>query len=85
MRELPDELFSLTDYVFMDTEHGLTESGDLIDPLRNNLLPRERFRRADEMITKKIRPANSTRLFKTVGLAAFDLYAAILVYENLNK
>ncbi|MBA4321804.1 MAG: hypothetical protein C0408_03195 [Odoribacter sp.] len=85
MRELPDELYRLLDYVFIDTEHGMTESGDLIDPLHNNLIPADRFRTVNELISGKIQPQKPTRLFKTVGLAAFDLYAAILVYENRNK
>ena len=85
MRELPDELFGLPDYVFIDAEHGMTESGDLIDPLRNKLVPAEKFLPIQDLISGKVKPQKPTRLFKTVGLAAFDLYAAILVYENRNK
>ena len=85
MRELPDVFFSLLDYVFIDTEHGMTESGDLIDPLRDNLVPSDRFCPIQDLISGKVKPEKPTRLFKTVGLAAFDLYAAILVYENRNK
>ena len=85
MRELPDELYGLLDYVFIDTEHGMTESGDLIDPLRDKLVLADRFRLVNELISGKIQPQKPTKLFKTVGLAAFDLYAAILVYENRNK
>jgi ornithine cyclodeaminase/alanine dehydrogenase-like protein (mu-crystallin family) len=85
MRELPDELFGLVDYVFIDTEHGLTESGDLIDPIRNNLISADRFRQIFELISGKIVPQKPTRLLKTVGFAAFDLFAAILVYENRNE
>ncbi len=84
MRELPDELFGLLDWVFIDTEHGLTESGDLIDPMRNKLIPADRFCTAYNLISGKIQPRKPTRLFKTVGFAAFDLFAAILVYENRN-
>jgi ornithine cyclodeaminase/alanine dehydrogenase-like protein (mu-crystallin family) len=84
MRELPDELFKLLDYVFIDTEHGLSESGDLIDPFIKQIITSDKFISAYNLITGKVKPQNPTRLFKTVGLAAFDLYAAILVYENLN-
>jgi ornithine cyclodeaminase/alanine dehydrogenase-like protein (mu-crystallin family) len=84
MRELPDALFNLLDYVFIDTEHGLSESGDLIDPLQNNLISADRFCTIHDLVSGKIQPQKPTRLFKTVGLAAFDLYAAILVYENLD-
>jgi ornithine cyclodeaminase/alanine dehydrogenase-like protein (mu-crystallin family) len=85
MRELPDELYQLLDYVFIDTEHGLTESGDLIDPLRKNLIPENKFCTAHDLVSGKVKPGRSTRLFKTVGHAAFDLFASVLVYENLNN
>jgi ornithine cyclodeaminase/alanine dehydrogenase-like protein (mu-crystallin family) len=81
MRELPDELFSLVDYVFFDTEHGLSESGDLIYPLNNGLIAADKFYPVYDLISGKVKPKSSTRLFKTVGFAAFDLYAAKLVYE----
>jgi len=85
MRELPDELFGLLDYVFIDAEHGMTESGDLIDPLRNKLVPADKFLPIQDLISGKVKPQKPTRLFKTVGLDAFDIYADILVYENRNK
>ena len=85
MRELPDELYGLLDYVFIDTGHGLSESGDLIVPLRDNLIPSDRFCQVYDLVSGKIQPQKPTRLFKTVGLAAFDLYAAILIYENRNE
>jgi ornithine cyclodeaminase/alanine dehydrogenase-like protein (mu-crystallin family) len=84
MRELPDSLYYLPDYVFIDTEHGLSESGDLIDPINNNLISADRFYNIHNLVSGKIQPLKPTRLYKTVGLAAFDLYAAILVYENLD-
>lgn len=85
MRELPDELYGLLDYVFIDAEHGMAESGDLIDPLRDKLVPVDRFCPIQDLISGKVKPQKPTRLLKTVGLAAFDLYSAILVYENRNK
>jgi ornithine cyclodeaminase/alanine dehydrogenase-like protein (mu-crystallin family) len=85
MRELPDELYRLVDYVFIDTEHGMSESGDLIDPINRNLLSKDRFVNVSDLVSGKIHTQKPTRLFKTVGLAAFDLYAAILVYENLDN
>lgn len=82
MRELPDELYCLPDYIFVDTEDGLTESGDLINPVRDKLFPVERICSVYDLISGKIIPQKPTRLFKTVGMAAFDLFAAILAYEN---
>ena len=85
MRELPDEVFSMVDYVFIDSEHGLSESGDLIYPVRNGLIKENRICSLYNIVTGKIKTNSSTRLLKTVGNAAFDLYAAILVYEAGEK
>jgi ornithine cyclodeaminase/alanine dehydrogenase-like protein (mu-crystallin family) len=85
MRELPDELFELVDFVFIDSEHGLSESGDLIDPLKTGLINAEKVQSLSELISGRIMSKSPTRLLKTVGNAAFDLYAAILVYESYNK
>jgi len=85
MRELPDALFKLVDYVFIDTEHGMAESGDLTAPLEQGLLRENRFINANDLLLGKTVPKNPTRLFKLVGMAAFDLYAAILVYESQNQ
>jgi ornithine cyclodeaminase/alanine dehydrogenase-like protein (mu-crystallin family) len=85
MRELPDELFELVDYVFIDSEHGMSESGDLIDPVNKGLIRRENFRSIYDLMTGTVKPVSSTRLFKTVGFAAFDLYAAILVYKSYDN
>jgi ornithine cyclodeaminase/alanine dehydrogenase-like protein (mu-crystallin family) len=82
MRELPDALFNLVDFVFIDTEHALSESGDLIDPLKNGLLTGNRIIPISELVAGKTLPHTPTRLFKSVGMAAFDLYAAILVYQS---
>lgn len=82
MRELPDALFSLVDYLFIDNDHGMVESGDLIAASGKGFIPENRFININDVISGKIIPQNPTRLFKSVGMAAFDLYAAILVYER---
>jgi ornithine cyclodeaminase/alanine dehydrogenase-like protein (mu-crystallin family) len=33
---------------------------------------------------EKVTPRGETRFFKSVGMAAFDLYGAKLVYESLS-
>ena len=83
MRELPEALFSLVDNVYVDTLHAIEESGDLAFPIQKNLLKREQIHTLAPHIRQQTAPTNTakTTLFKSVGLAVFDLFAAALVYE----
>ncbi len=85
MRELPDALFSLVDEVYVDTFHAIEESGDLAFPLEKGLLKREQIHTLADHIRQQTIPTNTakTTLFKSVGLAVFDLFAAALVYEKM--
>jgi ornithine cyclodeaminase len=81
--EFPEQLFRQTDQVFVDTMDGKNESGDLITPVRNNWIADENIFPIGSLIAGNIVPSeNQTRLFKTVGSAIFDLFAAKLVYEK---
>lgn len=81
MREFPDTLFKMVDRIYIDTTDGLKESGDLIDPLKYRWISENNFISGTEIV-KGINDANQTRVFKSVGMALFDLAAAILVYEK---
>ncbi len=83
MRELPEALFSLVDKVYVDTFHAIEESGDLAFPIEKNLLNRTQIYTLAQHIRQQTVPTNTskTTLFKSVGLAVFDLFAAALVYE----
>jgi len=82
MREFPDELLQDLDQVFVDTMEGLHESGDLVIPLDKGVIEREQCYSLESLITGKVLPEGETRFFKSVGMAAFDLYGARLVYEK---
>lgn len=84
MREFPDEIFQDLDKVYVDTLHGISESGDLVDPIRKQLINTEQIIPISDLIQKNSEAEGETRFFKSVGMAAFDLYSAILVYENLS-
>lgn len=84
MREIPDAVFSETNQVFVDTLHGLNETGDLLDPLKKKLIKEKQILSISDLILKQTRAEGATRLFKSVGMAAFDLYGAKLIYENLS-
>jgi len=84
MRELPDAIFSLVQKVYVDTFHAMEESGDLAIPLKNGLLHTSQISTLAQHIQHQIPPPQKTEtsLFKSVGLATFDLFAAALVYEK---
>ena len=82
MREFPNPVFQALSQVFVDTLHGLTETGDLLEPLSDGLIEKANILSIGELIEGKIEPEGKTRLFKSVGMAAFDLYGAMLVYNR---
>jgi ornithine cyclodeaminase len=82
-REFPEQLFRQLDQLFVDTLDGKKESGDLIDPVLNNWISEDKIYPLAGILSGSVYPtANATRLFKTVGNAVFDLFAAKLVYEK---
>lgn len=85
MREFPETLFRLVDRVFIDTEHAIDETGDLIDPLREGWISRDRVQTMGSLLESGEDPAllhNDTTLFKSVGMALFDVDAAGLIYRK---
>ncbi|MFC2119205.1 ornithine cyclodeaminase family protein [Bacteroidota bacterium] len=83
MKEFPAALFHLADQYFIDTEHAMEESGDLIDPLNNNWFNKEKIYTAGKLLSGEIKLSeNKTRIFKSVGMALFDLVVADLIYKK---
>jgi ornithine cyclodeaminase/alanine dehydrogenase-like protein (mu-crystallin family) len=84
-REYPGALFNTIDQIFIDTIHGLKESGDLIYPVQERLIAEDKIYSLGSLISGVIPLSDkTTRFFKTVGSAIFDLYAAKLIYEKLS-
>jgi ornithine cyclodeaminase/alanine dehydrogenase-like protein (mu-crystallin family) len=85
MREFPRALFKLLKTVFVDTEHALQESGDLIFPLQNDWIKQDQVMTlgrflADHRSEDQLR--RQTTLFKSVGMALFDVCASGFIYES---
>jgi ornithine cyclodeaminase len=85
MREFPESLFKLIQNCFIDTEHALEESGDVIDPIKRGWLKEERIRTLGNLIMNpddypKIQ--KQTTLFKSVGMALFDVVISELIYNQ---
>ncbi len=82
-REFPEQLFRQLDNIYVDTLDGKTESGDLITPVKNNWIAENQIHSLGSLLKGDSIPTlNPTRLFKTVGFALLDLFAAKLVYEK---
>jgi len=86
MQELPGKLFCLADQIIVDTEHATHESGDVINPVKANSIRADQVIPILKLITDKTKlSSNSTTIFKTVGMALFDLAAAKYFYEKAVK
>jgi ornithine cyclodeaminase len=82
-REFPEWLFRQVSHIFVDTLDGKNESGDLITPVKNSWIAEKEIYPIGTLLSGEMIPApNKTRLFKTVGFALLDLFAAKLVYEK---
>lgn len=84
MREYPDPFFEDLEQVFVDTPVALQETGDLMEPLKKGIIKTEQVVPLWDLVMGKVKAKGETRFFKSVGMAAFDLYGAKLVYESLS-
>ena len=83
MREYPDEFFINTDKVYVDTLHALEETGDLIFPIKNGHISENKILPLSACFSK--RTTRGTYLYKSVGGASFDLFAAKEIFEIAMK
>ena len=83
MREYPDEFFVNADKVYVDTLHALEETGDIIFPLQNGYLDKEKIMHLS--VAFDMRAARGTYLYKSVGGASFDLFSAKTIFKIAQK
>ena len=83
MREYPQAIFKQLDYMFIDTDHAFHETGDLITPINEGWISKEQVISLGEILTGKIRIPKNTNptLFKSVGMALFDVVTANMIYQ----
>jgi len=83
MREFPEHLFRRLDNLFIDTEHAMKESGDLLDPVSNNWISADKIVTIGKLVTGKLTLSKgSVVLFKSVGMALFDLVISDYFYRK---
>lgn len=81
MKEFPDAVIKTAEQVFVDTPFAEKESGDLCQPLEQGIVPKEKIQLFSDLMGKKSVHTNGTCLFKSVGMALFDLSVASTLYE----
>jgi ornithine cyclodeaminase len=83
MREFPESLFKLLNRVLIDARPAAVESGDIATSLKNGWIKEHQVSTMGKWITtgEKIKDGETT-LFKSVGMALFDLVVSDLIYQK---
>jgi ornithine cyclodeaminase len=85
MREFPEVLFRNLEHLYVDTEHALEESGDLVTPLQKSWVNRKQVLTLGKLIIVKKEGKEihyETSLFKSVGMALFDVVVSNAIYQK---
>jgi len=84
---LNDELIKACDSIYVDTEFAKEESGDLHIPLSANLISNDIIKPISSVIGNDYskNDGSKTILYKSVGMALFDLVVGNKIYEDAIK
>jgi len=84
MQELPNSVYKNADTLLVDTDAARHEVGDVINALKNGFIDDNQVFSLGKVLTKE-RTISSAQnvVFKSVGMAAFDLALASAVYEKI--
>lgn len=88
MREFPHSLFKLLERVYIDTDYAKEESGDIITPLEKNWIKKEQIFTLGKLMTGQIKEKpgdKGTSLFKSVGMALFDIIVSEFIFRKAKK
>jgi ornithine cyclodeaminase/alanine dehydrogenase-like protein (mu-crystallin family) len=77
MQELPNAVYELAGCVVVDSDAARHEAGDLINPVAAGVLREDTIYHLAQLITgTRSVDVRRTTVFKSVGMALYDLYAA---------
>lgn len=85
MREFPQNLYLNLDSLYIDTFDAKHESGDIIDPIKKQWITESQLISFSKVITQKVLPQitnDHPNVFKSTGMALFDLVCAECIYEK---
>lgn len=87
MREFPRSLFTQIKQLYIDTDFAKEESGDIIIPLKKKWIKPEQILTLGKRVSGEI-PApepGETTLFKSVGMALFDLTVSAFLFHKAKE
>jgi len=82
MQELPLSVYEAADNIFVDTMHAKRESGDIKIPMEKGLIKDADIITFNELIKIPELKNNGLNIFKSVGMALFDITCAEVIYHN---
>lgn len=85
MREFSDAVYQNLDVIYIDTLDAIHESGDVIDPIHNHWITATQVIPFSKVVTHKVKPTLSEfqpTVFKSTGMALFDLVVGQVIYEK---
>lgn len=86
MQELPDMVYKSAKELSIDSDFARYETGDIINPIKNGWIKEENVYTIGELLMGKRKlDVSKTTVFKSTGMALFDLYVAQIVYEQAIK
>jgi ornithine cyclodeaminase/alanine dehydrogenase-like protein (mu-crystallin family) len=86
MKELPHSVYQLARQVVVDSDAAMFEVGDLIEPLSSGSLRKENIIHVAEIVVgRQSIDTKRTTVFKSVGSALYDLYAASAFYAEAQR
>lgn len=88
MKEFPDALYSVIDKIYIDTEFAKEETGDLLTPINEGKIELSQIETlGNYLINEKEKEdiVNKTTVFKSVGMALFDLTVAKVIIDKALK
>ena len=85
MQELPLSVFENAGNVFVDTPHAKAESGDIRIPLSKGLIKDESVIPFNEVLKRPELKNDGLNVFKSVGMALFDLTCAELIFKKVKE
>jgi|SRR5690625_774213 len=84
MREFPETAYLLSRHILVDSVDAIKESGDLTQPIENQWLKKKNIFTMAEFLANNnaLTDVNETILFKSTGMALFDVVSANKIFNK---
>jgi ornithine cyclodeaminase/alanine dehydrogenase-like protein (mu-crystallin family) len=82
MGEFPRSVFALAGKIYVDADYAKEESGDVKYPLDKRIINDGDIIPFHRIVSGELTPSENTLIFKSVGMALFDLTVSMKLYER---